>query len=156
MSTLIQQLGGLVLGSVPTMILFLLTLAAYRVLVHTPLTRVLKERYSLTQGAIEKASQAIQAAEAKTEEYEHRMRAARSAIFRQRHERLHAIHVESEEALSEARAAAQQKTATALMSIEESARQARLQLDGYIDELTADALRAILPGNNGRAQEQAG
>jgi F-type H+-transporting ATPase subunit b len=52
MSDLLQQLGGLVLGAVPTMLLFLVTVAAYKFLVHTPLTKVLQERYSKTQGAI--------------------------------------------------------------------------------------------------------
>ncbi len=143
------------LGSVPTMILFLLTLAAYRVLVHTPLTKVLRERYARTQGAIEKADQAITAAEAKTAEYEQRLRAARAEIFRERHERLHAIHMESERSLAETRVVAHEQLATALISIEESAGAARFQLDSFIDELTADALRAILPANGRVAQGQA-
>ncbi|MEO6829394.1 MAG: hypothetical protein ABI164_06250, partial [Acidobacteriaceae bacterium] len=86
MGLLLKQLGGLVLGSVPTMILFLITLAAYRLLVHTPLTKVLRERYARTQGAIEKAAAAVSAAEEKTSEYEHRLRKARAGIFRERHE----------------------------------------------------------------------
>ncbi len=144
------------LGSVPTMILFLLTLMAYRILVHTPLRRILTERYARTQGAILKASEAIAAAEAKTAEYEHRLRAARIAVFHERQERLHHIHIEAEHTLAETRMAAQQRMANAVIAIEESAQAARLQLDSFIDELTAEALRAILPASSRMGQEQAG
>jgi len=156
MNTLLQQLGGLVLGSVPTMILFLITLAAYRLLVHTPLAKVLGQRYARTKGAIENAAAAIAAVEAKTAEYEERLRAARAAVFRERHERLHTVHVESEQALAEARTASQEQIATAVIAIEESATAARLQLDGLIGELTAEVLRAILPPGNRSPQEQVG
>jgi F-type H+-transporting ATPase subunit b len=156
MGTLFQQLGGLVLGSVPTMLLFLVTLAAYRLLVHTPLKKVLAERYARTQGAIEKAAAAIAAAEAKTAEYEERVRAARAGIFRDRHERLHKIHVESELALSEARSASQERVATAVIAIEESATAARLQMDSLLGELTSEVLRAVVPSGAVVPQEQAG
>lgn len=155
MTDLLQQLGGLVLGSVPTMILFLITVVAYRVLVHTPLKKLLQERYARTQGAIESATQAISAAESKTTEYEERLRVARAAVFRERHERLHKVHVESELALTEARAAAQEKVASAVIAIEESAQAARLQLDASIAALTQDVLRAVLPAGT-PLQEQAG
>ena len=156
MGLLLKQLGGLVFGSVPTMILFLITLAAYRLLVHTPLTKVLRERYARTQGAIEKAAAAVAAAEQKTSEYEERMRAARAGIFHQRHERLHAVHVEAEIALAEARADAQERIGNAMVTIEESATAARLQMEGMLGGLTADVLRAVLPAGTAPAQEQAG
>jgi F-type H+-transporting ATPase subunit b len=156
MGLLLQQLGGLVLGSVPTMILFLITLAAYRLLVHVPLKKVLRERYARTQGAIEKAAIAIAAAERKTAEYEERIRVARAGIFRERHERLHVVHVESEIALAESRAAAQERVGNAMVAIEESATAARLQMEGMLAGLTADVLRAVLPAGSARTQEQAG
>ena len=44
MDEILQQLGGLVLGSVPTMVLFILLVTAYGLLVRRPLDRVLAER----------------------------------------------------------------------------------------------------------------
>ena len=88
------------LGSVPTMLLFLVTLAAYRFLVHTPLTKVLQERYSKTQGAMENAAAAVAAAEQKTTEYEDRLRAARAEILRDLHEHLDKVRLESELAVA--------------------------------------------------------
>lgn len=143
------------LGSVPTMILFLITLAAFRLLVHGPLTKVLRERYARTQGAIEKAQAAIAAAEQKTTEYEERLRAARAGVFRVRHDRLHHIHVESERALEESRMAAQERTSAARITIENSVEAARLQLESVIDELAVEVLRTILPIEHASAQEGA-
>jgi F-type H+-transporting ATPase subunit b len=161
MSDLLQQLGGLVLGAVPTMLLFLFTLAAYRLLVHTPLTKVLRERYSKTQGAMENAAAAIAAAEQKMAEYEERLRAARAEILRELHEHLDKVHLESELALAQARASAQERTAAATLAIEQSMQAARLELDGLVGDLSVEILKRILPAEAAPAgerssQEQAG
>jgi len=133
-------------GSVPTVILFLITLGLYRLLVHVPLGKVLRERYARTQGAVEKAAAAIKIAEEKTREYEQRLREARSAVFRERHERLHNVHIEAELLLADAHEQAQERIADALFAIERGASAVRLQLDGMIPGLTADAVRTVLPG----------
>ena len=65
MVVILHQLGGLFIGSVPTMLLFLLLVALYRTLVYHPLTKVLSERRALTEGAIEAAAASIAAADAK-------------------------------------------------------------------------------------------
>jgi F-type H+-transporting ATPase subunit b len=155
MNLMLQQLGGLVLGSVPTMVLFLVTLAGYRLLVHAPLTKVLRERYARTQGAIEKATQAIAAAEAKTSEYEAKLRAARMHIFHRRQERLNAIHIESEQVLAEVSASAQQRSALAQIAIEQNMAAARLKLDASIDELAAEAIRSLLSASGKTPREHA-
>ncbi|MHB8301952.1 MAG: F0F1 ATP synthase subunit B family protein [Acidobacteriaceae bacterium] len=152
---MLQQLGGFVFGSVPTMVLFLATLAAYRLLVHVPLTKILGERYARTQGAIEKATQSIAVAEARTSEYEHRLHAARAATLHHRQERLHAVHVESEKVLAEARAGAQQRSATARIAIEAGVETARRQLDASIDELVAQVIASLLPAQNDPSGERA-
>ena len=144
------------LGAVPTMLLFLVTLAAYRFLVHTPLTKVLQERYSKTQGAIENAAAAVAAAEQKTTEYEERLRVARAEILRDLHVHLEKVHLESEVALAQARAAAQEKTVAAMGSIENSMLVARRELDGLVGELSAEILKRILPAGTASSQEQAG
>ena len=63
MDETLRQLGGLLLGSIPTIIFFVLLYAIYTVLVHKPLVRVLAERRSKTEGAIEQARKAIALAE---------------------------------------------------------------------------------------------
>ena len=87
MDETLHQLEGLLLGSVPTIFLFLFILVLYRFLVYGPLTRVLSERRALTDGAMEQASAAAAAAAAKAQEYEARLRAARLKIFQARQQR---------------------------------------------------------------------
>src|SRR5512142_1257137 len=82
MDETLRQLGELLLGSVPTIILFLVAYLSYRYIVHGRLEQVLAERYARTEGAVEKARADIAAAEAKTAEYEQRLREAKMAIFK--------------------------------------------------------------------------
>ena len=82
MDETLRQLGELLLGSIPTIIMLVLLYAFYSVVVHTPLSRVLAERRARTEGAIEKARVDVAAAEAKTAEYEQRLRDARMALFK--------------------------------------------------------------------------
>ncbi len=72
MDEILGQLGGLLLGSVPTIIFIVLLLGIYTTVVHKPLVKVLAERHSRTEGAIEKARADISQAEARTAEYEQR------------------------------------------------------------------------------------
>ena len=81
MDEILKQLGGLLLGSIPTIILFLVLFASYRSLVHVPLTKVLAERRTRTEGASGKARADMAAAEARTAEYEQRVREARAQRF---------------------------------------------------------------------------
>ncbi len=69
MDQTLKQLGELLLGSVPTVILVALLYALYTAIVHKPLKRVLDERHSKTEGAIEKSKADIASADARTSEY---------------------------------------------------------------------------------------
>jgi F-type H+-transporting ATPase subunit b len=82
MDETLRQIGGLLLGAIPTVIFFLLLYGLYAVLVHKPLTRVLAERRARTQGAIEKARADVASAEARTAEHEQKLREARLALFK--------------------------------------------------------------------------
>ena len=73
MDEILGQLGGLLLGSVPTIIFIVLLFGIYTAVVHKPLVKVLAERHSRTEGAIEKARADIAQAEARTAEYEQRL-----------------------------------------------------------------------------------
>ena len=66
MDQTLRQLGELLLGAVPTVIVLTVLYILYTFLVHRPLTAVLTERRNRTQGAIEKARADISAAEART------------------------------------------------------------------------------------------
>jgi F-type H+-transporting ATPase subunit b len=145
MNETLHQLGGLLLGSVPTVFLFLLLVILYRFVVYDPLTRVLKERRERTEGAIEQAHAAIAAAAAKTQEYEAQLRAARSRIFQTRQKKLEQLNRERDRALAEAQEAARRQIEEAKAALEADAGAARHTIETSIDELAGQILRAILP-----------
>ena len=60
----------------------MLLFGIYTAVVHKPLVKVLAERHSRTEGAIEKARADIAQAEARTAEYEQRLREARMTVFK--------------------------------------------------------------------------
>jgi F-type H+-transporting ATPase subunit b len=145
MDQILNQLGGLVLGAVPTMILFILLVAAYGFLVRRPLDRVLAERRARTSGAIEQAKRAIAKAESETAAYEAKLRAAKSEIFQIRDKKLKQWNTEREVALADIRKHAQARIEGAKSEIEQSAQDARLKIVGLSDELSSRVLKAVLP-----------
>jgi F-type H+-transporting ATPase subunit b len=153
---ILQQLGELVLGSLPTIALFLLIVVAYTLLVHRPLHRVLAERRELTTGAVERARDAISTAELKTDEYEGRLRSARHGVSLAREHRVQQWATEREEVLSAARERAQMKVKTAKVELEQGAAEARQQIERTVDQLASQVLAAVLPGQDNSSQESAG
>jgi F-type H+-transporting ATPase subunit b len=145
MDVILKQLGDLFLGSIPTIILFVLLVIAYRFLLYGPLTRTLAERRERTQGAVEKAAVAIAAADAKSQEYEARLRAARAEIFRHREQMIQQWNAERENALASARLAAQERVRVAQSALKLQADEARKQIEGSTEQLASQILQAILP-----------
>jgi len=140
-----QQLGGLVLGSVPTMIFFILTVVLYGLLVRRPLDRTLAERRARTTGAVEQARGAISAAEAETQVYEDKLRAARADVIAAREHLLKQWQGERDKALEQVRSEAQDKVRAARKQIEDSTVMARQQIESATDMLSEQILRAVLP-----------
>jgi len=142
---LLRQLGELVLGSVPTMIIFLLLVFAYRFILYGPLVKTLAERRARTIGALEAAHAAIAAADAKAQEYEAKLRAARAEIFHQRELRVQQWITQKDAALAAARHAAQERVAQARAGVEAEAVAARQQIEDAAGQLAAQVLQVILP-----------
>jgi F-type H+-transporting ATPase subunit b len=152
MEETLQQLRILLLGSVPTIFLFLLIVICYRVLVYGPLTRVLKERRERTEGAIEQANAAAAAAAAKTQEYEAQLREARGKIFAARQARQLQWAKEKDAAVAEAHEAAHRQIQEAKDALAKQAGVARQSMEGSIEQLAGEILDAILPGRRATAE----
>jgi len=152
MQAILNQLGDLVLGSVPTAIFFLILLAAYQVLVRKPMEKVLADRHGRTGGAMDEAKAAIAAAEAKTSEYETRLRDARAEIFNARAARQKVASDARDKALAEARTAAQQRITVARESVERSGAEAKAQIEAQAAALSQSVMAAILPHRAGVAR----
>ena len=147
MDEILQQLGTLFFGAVPTILLFLSLVISYRFLVHGPLSRTLAERRERTLGAVEKAHAAIAAADAKSQEYEAKLRAARMDILKAREARVQQWIAERDNALNAARGVAQERVKQARTALETEEAAARRQIESSADQLAAQILEAILrPG----------
>ncbi len=145
---ILNQLGSLIIGSVPTIILFVLLVIAYDLLVRRPMERTLEERRVRTSGAMEQARGAIAAAEAETAVYEDKLRSARAELLGERAARLKQLGEERERSLTAARETAAQRVRAATTEIEASASIARLQVEASVAELGDRIVRALLPAGN--------
>jgi F-type H+-transporting ATPase subunit b len=151
MDETLRQLGELLLGSVPTIILFTLLYALYTTIVHKPLQRVLAERRSKTEGAVEKSRADIAAAEARTAEYEQKLREARGAIFRAQEARRQAALQARTNALNEAGSKAQAQVQAAKQAIEQDRAAAEKNLPADVAALAQEIMRRVLqPAGAGR------
>jgi F-type H+-transporting ATPase subunit b len=144
MDETLRQLGGLLLGAVPTVILVALLYVLYTVIVHKPLRRVLDERRSKTEGAIEKSRADIAAADARTSEYEQRLREARATLFRAQEARRKAALEARAAALNEARAKAQAQVQAAKTDIEKDREAAQSGLQDQVQTLAIEIMRRVL------------
>lgn len=151
MDQTLQQLGELLLGAVPTVILLALLYALYTQIVHKPLRRVLEERRSKTEGAIEKSRADIAEAEARTSDYEQRLREARAAIFRAQEARRQAAMQVRTNAVNEARSRAQEQVRSAKSDIEADRAAAQSGLQADVAALAQEIMRRVLqPAGVGR------
>jgi F-type H+-transporting ATPase subunit b len=144
MDQTLQQLGQLLLGAVPTVILLATLYALYTFIVHRPLTAVLAERRNRTQGAMEKARADVAAAEARTAEYEQRLREARQKVFQNQEARRRKASEVRAQGANQARVRAQEQVKQARAAIEEDKRQAMSKLESAAGRLATDIVRAVL------------
>jgi F-type H+-transporting ATPase subunit b len=144
MEQTLRQLGELLLGAVPTVILLATLSLLYTFLVHRPLTAVLAERRSRTQGAMEKARADVAAAEARTADYEQRLREARLKLFRNQEVRRQQVLQARAEAVQQARARAQEQIKQARAGIDDAKRQALSSLEAEAGGLASEIVRTVL------------
>lgn len=152
MSLILHQIEALLVGAIPTMILFIVLVLAYQFLVQGPLTATLKKRRALTEGAMEEAQKAVERAEARTAEYAEKLRLARADAFKMREQRMKQWNAERDAAVEAARKAADQKLAQARAEIEAEAASARKAIEAAAGELAAQVVRAVLPATAGGAR----
>ncbi len=151
MDETLRQLGELLLGSVPTVILLALLYLLYATIVHKPLRRVLQERRSKTEGAVEKSRADIAAAEARTSEYGQRLREARATVFRAHEARRKAALDARAAALNDARKKAQEQVQAAKTDIQKDREAAQVGLQGEAQTLATEIIRRVLePAGAGR------
>jgi len=145
MQDILQQLGGLMVGAIPTAMLFIVLVVSYQFLIQAPLTAVLARRRALTEGAMEDARRAIAEAEAKAAEYADRLRSARAEAYKVREQRVKQWNAERDAALDVARKAAGEKVRRARADLDGQADAARKVIQASAADLAGQAIRAVLP-----------
>lgn len=151
MDETLRQLGELLLGAVPTVIMLALLYVLYKAIVHKPLSRVLTERRNRTQGAIERSKADIAAADARTSEYEQKLREARAAVFRAQEAKRQAAMQARATAINEARNQAQAQVQAAKVDIERDRAVAEKGLQAEATSLAQEIVRRVLqPAGAGR------
>ena len=156
MEDTLRQIGQLLLGAVPTVVLFGLLYASYRMLLHKPLEAVLEERRSKTQGAMEKAHADITSADARAADYAQRLREARVAIYQAQESRRRKFQEATAAALAEARGKADAMVRQTRAELEQGVAAARGGLEAESDKLAAAVIQTILEPAGGAAAAAGG
>jgi len=144
MEEILRQLGELLLAAIPTVVVFVILFFAYKLIVHRPLVAVLGERRARTEGAVEKANADIAAAEARTAEYEQRLRDARLSIFKKQEARRQQLLQARATSAAEARAAAEARVKAARASLQQDVEQAKVTLQAESETLASQIIRTVL------------
>lgn len=86
MDQTLHALGGILLKSIPTVVLLLFLYFYLKTMLFGPLNRILKQREELTDGTRRAAQKSVDAAERKLQEYQAKMREARAEVYRDQEE----------------------------------------------------------------------
>lgn len=144
MDQTLRQLGDLLLGAIPTVVLLLTLYGLYHFLVHKPLEAVLAERRKRTQGAVEQARADIGVAAQRASEYETRLRESRMAIFKTLDNRRKQALDARSAAVAQARERAQQQVAQAKAQLEQETSAARATLNATSDSIASQIIQTVL------------
>jgi F-type H+-transporting ATPase subunit b len=145
MQEIIQQIEALLVGAIPTIVLFIVLVLAYQFLIQGPLTATLKQRRARTEGALEDAQKAIAQAETRAAEYAAKLREARAEVYKVREQRVKQWNTEREAALDTARKASGAKVNQARVELEAEAVAARKTIQASAADLANQVVRAVLP-----------
>ncbi len=144
MDAILKQLGELLLSAIPTIFMLLIVWAAYITLVRRKLDQVLAERHARTEGAIEQARAEIAAAEARTAEYEQKLREARAQVYKAQEAARQRLMETRNAALDQARQQAGEKVRQSRASLAAEVASARESLGRQAETLAGNIIESVL------------
>jgi len=144
MDAMLQALGRILLGAVPTFLLVILLHFYLKSMFFKPLEKVLRQRYEATEGARKLARQSLEQAAAKTASYEAQLRAAKAQMY-QAQEQLHKQLQEREAAaVAEARQHAEAAVKLAKTQLASDVEAAKASLAADSESLANQIAESIL------------
>lgn len=151
MDIILRQVGELLIASIPSIFCLLAVWAGYRFIVHGKLHQVLEQRHALTDGAMKRARQEIVDAEARTAEYEQRLRDARAQIYQTQQANRQRVMEQRNAALAEARKQAGETVKAARAALEKDVLGAKAVLEQQVGVLADKVIESVLrPAAGGR------
>jgi F-type H+-transporting ATPase subunit b len=144
MDEILRQVGQLLISAIPTIIGLLIVWTGYRFIVHGKLQQVLEQRHALTEGAMQRAQQEIAAAEARTADYEQRVREARAQIYVSQQAYRQRIMEQRNAALAEARKQAGEMVKNARAALEKDVLAAKATLEQQANILADKVIETVL------------
>ena len=146
METTLHALGGILLKALPTFLLVILLHFYLKRVFFRPLEQVFDKRYEASEGARRLAELTLEKASQKASEYQARIRAARSDIYKGQEEFRRKWRQEHAAALAEARHNARQVIEEARAQLAAEAVEAGQALRAESEALADQIARSILHG----------
>jgi F-type H+-transporting ATPase subunit b len=144
MEATLQALGQILIQALPTFFLVLFLFVYLRSVFFKPLERVLAQRREATEGARNKAAEALNRANAKAEAYAQQVTAARNEIYREQEEVRKKWRDEQTAQITAARESAEATVKEARARIANEADQAKSMLGASSQALADQITQAIL------------
>jgi F-type H+-transporting ATPase subunit b len=149
MEQTLEALGGILLKAIPTAVIFILLYFYFRAMLFGPLDKVLKQRQELTEGARKAAESSLASAERKAQEYEAKLRDARSLVYKDQEETRRLWLEEQATLIAKARADSENSVKDARFGIASEAASARQSLLATSEEL-AERIAIAVVGRRAR------
>ena len=149
MEQTIQALGGILLKAIPTVGLLIFLHFYLKYMLFRPLERVMREREELTDGARKSAEKSLQEAARKSEDFEAKMRDARSQVYKEQEDTRRRWLEDQASQLDQARARSEASVKAARQAVAAEADAARknlAQTSAALAEEIADTLLARRAG----------
>lgn len=146
MEQIFISLREIIVLALPAFFLVLLLHFYLKKVLFQPMEQVLEERRRRTEGALAGSEDAIRAAEEKLHEYEHKLNAARAAIYEETETARKQMASQQAAALADARAAASTRVAEARAAIAAEAAEARASLSSEAERIASRMADQVLTG----------
>jgi F-type H+-transporting ATPase subunit b len=144
MQETLNALGGILLKAIPTIILLIILHFYLKAVLFGPLDRVMQKRRELTEGARKTAEESLAAATRKADEYEAKLRDARTAVYKQQEEIRKRWLEEQAQQVAEARARSESAVKTAREAIAQDVDAARKSLQDTSAAIADQIVATIL------------
>jgi F-type H+-transporting ATPase subunit b len=144
MDETLQQLGGVLLRAIPTLILLLILHVYLKFVFFKPLQAILEKRREATDGARSAADASLKKAAEKTAEYDLKLQQARAEIYKEQEDMRKKWLEEQARHTEEARQKSHNQLMTVKVQLNDDIAAAKAHLDAYSHDLADSITQTLL------------